>query len=49
MVVGEGDVALHFGAGGLGEVFVEGEPVDVAGEVFDVTGDTGIWGEVFAA
>jgi len=32
MVVGEGSVALYFRAGGLSQVFVKGEAVDVAGE-----------------
>jgi hypothetical protein len=47
--VGEGKVAGHLRTDGLRVVIVEDQPVDVAGQIFDICGDAGLGRKVFAA
>ncbi len=47
--VGERDVALDLGAGGLGQVFIEGDAVDVVGEILGDAGHACFRGYIFAS
>ena len=48
VVMGEGSVALHLRAGRLGQSFIEGQAIDVAGQVFDGAGNASLRVEILA-